>query len=124
MKSSTIFILLALTWALLSSCSLGDDAREQVAEHSKAASASTLAYVNGCTACHEIRSSIQGPSWFHVAERYRGRSDAKEYLKNRIRNGGEPNWTKITGGAEMHAYGNRVSEDHLNRILDYILSVK
>lgn len=124
MKNSYFSLIIAAFLLILSGCGLEDDTREKVAKRSESASASTLVYVNGCTECHEIRSSIEGPSWQGIARHYRERADAKEYLKDRVRNGGEPNWAKITGGADMHATGNRVSSDHLDRILDYILSVK
>ena len=108
----------------MSACGLEEKSRETAAERSKSSSASTIVYINGCTACHEIGSSIEGPSWKNVAERYKDRPDAKQYLLDRIKNGGEKNWARITGGADMHAYGNRVSDEHLNRIVDYILSAK
>ena len=123
MNGKTI-VLLTLATFLLSACGLEDTDRDVAAKRSEKLGDTAIAYINGCTGCHEIGSSIEGPSWRGVAERYKDRADAKPYLINRIKNGGEKNWAKITGGADMHAYGNRVSDEHLDRLVDYILSAK
>ncbi|MDH5546686.1 MAG: c-type cytochrome [Gammaproteobacteria bacterium] len=124
MNKAMRWMLIGLSGLLMASCGLEDDTREKVAKRSESAGVTTIAYINGCAECHAIGSSIEGPSWKHVAEHYKNRPDAKPYLIERIKHGGEPNWARITGGAEMHAYGNRVSDEHLNRLVDYILSAK
>jgi cytochrome c len=84
----------------------------------------TIAHMNGCLNCHSPGASIVGPAWILVAERYRNSPDAKEYLIDKIRRGGNGNWNDITGGAKMPAHGNRVSAEHLDRLVTYILSIE
>ena len=116
--------IVVLSSILLSACGLEDTDRDLAAKRSEKLDDTAISYINGCTGCHEIGSSVEGPSWKGVAQRYKDRADAKQYLINRMKNGGEKNWAKITGGAEMHAYGNRVSDAHLDRLMDYILAAK
>ena len=46
----------------------------------------------GCFACHHIENKMVGPSFRQIAAKYRGRSDAIEFLSNRVRKGGPGSW--------------------------------
>lgn len=83
-----------------------------------------LARMNGCLNCHRVTGSIIGPAWELVSERYKDSPDAREFLINKVKTGGNGNWNSITGGALMPAHEHRVSDEHIARIVDFILSLK
>lgn len=109
---------------LLSACSANKEDRDSISKRHESADILTLAHMNGCINCHNLGASIVGPAWILVAERYRNSPDAKEYLIDKIRRGGDGNWNDITGDAKMPAHGNRVSAEHLDRLVTYILSIE
>ena len=111
--------LIGLTWA----CGNRED-RDSITQRHESADIMTLAHMNGCINCHNMGASIVGPAWILVAERYRDSPDAKEYLIDKIRRGGNGNWNDLTGGAEMPAHGNRVSQEHLERLVTHILAIE
>ena len=98
--------------------------RDSITQRHESADILTIAHMNGCINCHNLGASIVGPAWILVAERYRDAPDAKQYLIQKIRDGGSGNWNDITGGAEMPAHGNRVSAEHLDRLVTYILAIE
>ena len=118
-KLLTVFCILFL----FSACE-GREDRNSIEQRHESADIMTIAHMNGCINCHNLGASIVGPAWILVAERYRDSPDAKEYLIQKIRDGGNGNWNDITGGAEMPAHGNRVSAEHLDRLVTYILGIE
>lgn len=56
------------------------------------ASFTTLAQSKGCTQCHAVDSTVTGPPWRAVAERYTTRSDAQVYIAQRILRGSTNVW--------------------------------
>ncbi|MDH5544442.1 MAG: c-type cytochrome [Gammaproteobacteria bacterium] len=116
-------LIVIITIMLLSGCGNRED-RDSITQRHESADILTIAHVNGCINCHNLGASIVGPAWILVAERYRNSPDAKEYLIDKIRRGGNGNWNDITGGAQMPAHGNRVSQEHLERLVTYILSIE
>lgn len=95
-----------------------------MASSKSAAEAVSLARANGCLNCHAVGSSIVGPAWTLVAARYQGSPDARAYLIEKVKKGGNGAWNDITGGAKMPAHESRVSEAHLGKIVDFILGLK
>lgn len=83
-----------------------------------------LARMNGCLNCHRVGASVIGPAWVLVSERYKDSPDAREFLINKVKTGGNGNWNSITGGAKMPAQEHRVSDEHIARIVDFVLSLK
>ena len=117
-------IIILLVICLLSlACGKKED-RSSITQRHESADILTVAHMNGCINCHNLGASIVGPAWILVAERYRDAPDAKQYLIQKIRDGGSGNWNDITGGAEMPAHGNRVSAEHLDRLVSYILEIE
>ena len=116
-------ILVLLLLSLSVACGKNED-RNTIVQRHESADILTIAHMNGCLNCHNLGASIVGPAWILVAERYRDAPDAKQYLIQKIKNGGNGNWNNITGGAEMPAHGNRVSAEHLDRLVTYILSIE
>ena len=116
-------IVVLLLMLLSVGCGNRED-RDTITQRHESADILTIAHMNGCINCHNLGASIVGPAWILVAERYRDAPDAKQYLIQKIKDGGSGNWNDITGGAEMPAHGNRVSAEHLDRLVTYILAIE
>jgi cytochrome c len=82
-----------------------------------------LATINGCFACHAIDHHVLGPPWKTVAKRYKGDKNARAYLINKVKKGGGGVWDDLTGGVPMPPYSPRVKDEHIEKLVDYILSL-
>lgn len=82
-----------------------------------------LSEVNGCQQCHKLDVPFRGPSWTQIAARYDKTPANANVLKTKTRMGGGGNWTKETGGAPMPPQAPRVSERHIDEMINYILSL-
>ena len=80
-----------------------------------------LAKSSGCFACHdkEFKRQIIGPAWGAVAERYRGKPDARDALIKWVHTGGAGRW----GTAVMPPYSPRVPDNEIEKLVDFILSL-
>lgn len=110
---------------LLTGCGSGmNETSLKISNDKKSAAAVATARMNGCLNCHFVTSSKIGPAWDLVSERYKNSDDAREFLINKVKKGGNGNWNKITGGALMPPHENRVTDEHIAQIVDFILSLK
>ena len=50
---------------------------------------------NACIACHGMDNKIVGPSFRDIANKYKDRPDAVNYLSGRIKAGGQGVWGNI-----------------------------
>ena len=117
--------LIAIALVLsISGCDVANDTSLKIAHKKNAAEALSTARQNGCLNCHNVTSSIVGPAWDLVSERYRNSPDARAYLIEKVKKGGNGAWNDITGGAKMPAHETRVSQQHIEQIVDFILSLK
>ena len=82
-----------------------------------------LAGLNGCLSCHRIDRTVVGPPWQDVADRYKGNPNARALLIESVKNGGSGNWTKLTAGAPMPPNSPRVSDEHIEQLVDFILAL-
>jgi cytochrome c len=82
-----------------------------------------LAKKSGCLACHSVEKKIVGPGWKDVAAKYKGDAGAKASLITKVAKGGKGNWTKVTGGAPMPPYSPRVSDENIEKLVDFILAL-
>ena len=66
----------------------------QAAQQARPELAEGLAQIEGsdCMRCHGLERHYVGPSFQQVAERYRGRADAEDYLARKIREGSVGEW--------------------------------
>lgn len=85
-----------------------------------------LATMHGCTECHRINATVIGPSWMAIAERYQGAptEEARELLIERVKKGSQGNWYTWKGGNGMPPLEKRVSADAIEKLVDYILSLR
>ncbi len=108
----------------LVACGSADQTTLKLHNDPKAAQAVELARKNGCLNCHGVTNSIIGPAWVLVSERYKNAPDARALLIEKVKKGGNGSWNTITGGAVMPAHENRVSQQHIETLVDFILSLK
>jgi cytochrome c551/c552 len=60
-----------------------------------AASVMPLLQKNSCVACHGMDSKLVGPSFKDIANKYKDRADAVNYLSGKIKAGGQGVWGAI-----------------------------
>ena len=78
-----------------------------------------LAKKSGCLACHSASKKIVGPSWDAVGERYRGVAGAKARLITKVKTGSKGVW----GSAPMPPYSPRVSDENIEKLITFVLSL-
>ncbi len=83
-----------------------------------------LAHQNGCMECHRLESTVVGPSWKAIAERYKDAplEETRRLLVERIKKGSKGNWLTWKGGQGMPPMEKRVAADTIETLVDYILS--
>jgi len=74
---------------------VGKTATVPVATRTPEAHPSALVARHACTGCHGLTNKLIGPGFNEIAARYAGRSDARAYLSQRIREGGQGVWGDI-----------------------------
>ncbi len=109
---------------LLTGCGIQDATQEEAEQQHESADIMVLARVNGCRRCHRVKTSVVGPAWELISERYKDSPDAKAFLMDKVKRGGSGNWDDITAGAAMPPHEGRISDMQLERLIDYILSLK
>ena len=122
MRKNIHLLIIILVGLVLMACGV-DETSLKISKDKGAAEALSIARQNGCLNCHNVGSSIIGPAWVLVSERYKSSPDAREMLIKKIRTGGNGSWNDITGGAIMPPQ-TRVSQEHISLIVDFILSLK
>jgi len=78
-----------------------------------------LAKKSGCLACHSVDKKIVGPGWKDVAAKYKGVASAKADLIGKVKSGGKGVW----GAAPMPPYSPRVSDENIEKLVDFILAL-
>lgn len=78
-----------------------------------------LAKKSGCLACHSVDKKIVGPAWKDVGAKYKGDAGAKAKLIEKVKKGGKGNW----GGAPMPPYSPRVSDENIEKLVTFVLSL-
>jgi len=82
-----------------------------------------LAKKSGCLACHSVDKKIVGPAWKDVSAKYKGDAGAKARLIEKVKKGGKGNWTQVTGGVAMPPYSPRVSDENIEKLVTFVLSL-
>jgi cytochrome c len=78
----------------------------------------------GCTMCHRVEGKLVGPGFAWVADKYKDdKENGKAAIINQIINGGQGKWTMYTGGIMMPPIFMKATEEQLNELADYILSL-
>ncbi|WP_235298516.1 family 16 glycoside hydrolase [Portibacter marinus] len=77
-----------------------------------------LISASDCRTCHNVRMKTVGPAYMTIARRYAATEDNINYLKGKIRSGGNGVW----GEAVMTAHPN-IPDSDLEKMVDYILGL-
>lgn len=77
-------------------------------------------YINkaGCKACHALVNESVGPDYTTVSEKYKGDSNAKTYLANKIKNGGGGVWGERIMPGHTH-----LEDQQISKMVDFILGI-
>ncbi len=121
-KSLNLTVTLAAISLLVSACDIDESMRKQAKNPAEVA-ARALAAQHGCMGCHSVSSTVMGPAWRLVAERYKNVPEAKKLLIEKIEQGGRGSWNHMTGGEEMPGYAGDLTDDELSTLVDYILGL-
>jgi len=78
-----------------------------------------LAKKSGCLACHSVEKKIVGPAWQDVGNKYKGDAGAKAALIAKVKKGGKGVW----GPAPMPPYSPRVSDENIDKLVTFVLSL-
>jgi cytochrome c len=78
-----------------------------------------LAKKSGCLACHSVEKKIVGPGWKDVAAKYKGNANAHAELVEKVKKGGKGAW----GAAPMPPYSPRVSDENIDKLVTFVLSL-
>jgi len=79
-----------------------------------------LATNSGCLGCHNVDKKVLGPAWKNVAAEVSDRAR----LIDSVKNGSTGKWTAVTGGIPMPANSPRVPDADIEKLVDFILSLK
>ena len=75
----------------------------------------------GCLDCHSVDEKVTGPTFRDIAARYVGDPDARETLKEIVKNGGKGNW-KDTGDVPMPPHWGLLSDSEIESLVNWVLS--
>lgn len=106
-------------WRILKVSPAERAADPQVARHPELAEGKKLVEGSDCMRCHGWERRYVGPSFVAIAERYRGRADAAEYLAGKIRGGGAGEW----GNAIMPRHP-QINEDQSLQMARWLLATR
>jgi len=83
------------------------------------------AQLNGCIECHRVKATVVGPSWLEIAGRYKDipKKKARSILVYSVKNGSRGKFITWKGGDGMPALGNRVKDETIEKMVDYILKL-
>jgi len=119
---STIYLLHLFLILLLSACGASDSMRD-ASKNNPVTYARMLAADNGCMGCHSVGVTVVGPAWRLVAKRYKDQPAAKEFLIEKIKHGGKGNWDDLTAGKSMPGHKDRMTDEEISVVVDYILKL-
>jgi len=114
------FIIIIIS--LASACDVGDSMRE-ASKKNPTSHARVIAADSGCMGCHAVSVTVVGPAWKLVAKKYKNEPGAKAFLIEKIKKGGKGNWDQMTGGKIMPAHEDRMSDEDISKLVDYILAL-
>ncbi|MFC1748835.1 c-type cytochrome [Pseudomonadota bacterium] len=120
MKNTFIFALLL---TLVTACDVSEGMRDKSGQSPEVIKAREIAAKNGCMGCHTVTTSVGGPAWRLVADRYKDQPEAKQVIIDSINNGSTGRWIEVSRLKEMPGYQGKIPEEQLSLLADYILSL-
>lgn len=111
-----------LVTLIITACDMGSSMRE-ASKNNPLANARVLAADNECLSCHSVGVTVVGPAWKLVAKKYKDQPGAKAFLIDKIKSGGKGNWNEMTGNQTMPGFKDRLSDEEVGVLVDYILAL-
>lgn len=74
---------------------------------------------SGCSSCHAVDKKGMGPALKDIAAKYHNDENAHSYLAGKIKSGSKGVWGKMIMPAQS-----RISDENIDKLVDYILSLK
>jgi len=125
MKKLSLLIGLSIVIAIQVGCGSQDSSEESVVEKNENIALFKEAQLNGCIECHRVKATVVGPSWFEIAERYKDipKKKARSLLIYSVKKGSRGKFATWKGGNGMPALENRVKDETIEKMVDYILQL-
>ena len=125
MKKLSLLLTLSIVIAIQVGCGLQDNSEESVVEKKENIALFKEAQLNGCIECHRVKATVVGPSWFEIAERYKDipKKKARSLLIYSVKKGSRGKFPTWKGGDGMPALENRVKDETIEKMVDYILQL-
>jgi len=123
-KLSLLFGLVIMT-AFQVGCDSQQSSEESVIKKNDNVALFREAQLNGCIECHRVKATVVGPSWFEIAERYKDipKKKARSLLIYSVKKGSRGKFATWKGGNGMPALENRVKDETIEKMVDYILQL-
>ena len=102
---SKLILSFVLTFLLVSTAIAGSTKR-------------ALESMNGCYACHGVKTKVIGPAFIEISKRYKSQESVNKQLVKKIKEGGSGNW----GNIPMNAHP-KISDTDLSSMVDWILTL-
>lgn len=75
----------------------------------------------GCFKCHLMEEVNIGPSFNDIAQKYN--MDNRDTLIGAVKNGTKGKWPEVSSGGPMPPYSNRLKNEEIERLVDWILNL-
>jgi len=116
------FFLIVLASLSIAACDMHPD-MHTLSSNKEGSAARVIAANNGCMGCHAVATTIVGPAWKRVSQRYKNTENAKDLLIAKIKSGSKGNWNAETKGQTMPGFEGRMTDEEISIVVDYILAL-
>jgi len=125
MKKLSLLFGLSIVVAIQVGCGSQDSSEKPMVEKNENIALFKEAQLNGCIECHRVKATVVGPSWFEIAERYKDipKKKARSLLIYSVKKGSRGKFATWKGGNGMPALENRVKDETIEKMVDYILQL-
>jgi len=125
MKKIGLLFGLCFVIAVQMGCSSQESGNESIIEKNDNIALFQEAQLNGCIECHRVKATVVGPSWFEIAQRYKDipKKKARSLLIYSVKKGSRGKFATWKGGNGMPALENRVKDETIVKMVDYILQL-
>jgi cytochrome c551/c552 len=79
-----------------------------------------FARASGCFECHNMNEQGIGPSFRAIAAEYRSNVASRAMLIEGVRSGSKGKWPAVSKGVPMPPYSPRISNEDIERLVDWI----
>ena len=125
MKKLGLIFGLCIVIAAQVGCDSQESSTESVIKKNDNVALFREAQLNGCIECHRVKATVVGPSWLEIAQRYKDipKKKARSLLIYSVKKGSRGKFPTWKGGNGMPALENRVKDETIEKMVDYILQL-